>query len=70
MKEPKSPDSTAWLWRLALLILLIGGGVSYMLSRTGQDTNSRTLFSVSMAVTIIGAGICVICATANWWMKR
>jgi CHASE2 domain-containing sensor protein len=70
MKKIPSPQRKTWLWWLALLIIAIGGGICYLLS--GDQTNStyRIARILTVAITIISAGICIISATANWWIKH
>lgn len=66
----RSPYSGIWLWKLALLFALIGGPLSYYLYQRIDSAESRSLFSLSLWVTLLGVGICVICATRNWWLRR
>jgi CHASE2 domain-containing sensor protein len=64
MKVP-SPRSTAGLWWTAFWILAVGGTAGYLLSRH-TDPASRTLFNVILAITLLGSGLFIICATADW----
>ena len=34
------------------------------------NPEAGNMMGMSLAVTVIGAGACIICATANWWHKR
>jgi hypothetical protein len=70
MRHSHSPSSSAWLWRLALYIAVAGGGLSYYLSRNVTSAEARTRFVFVLFLTILGVGLCVICATRNWWLKR
>jgi hypothetical protein len=54
----------------ALLILLAGGGIYLHLSQQPPDVDTRVQIILCLAVSIIGAGILIIAATANWWLKR
>ena len=65
------PSLTAWLWWLTLLILITGGAVYYLFRvSNGSGAEMKQAESLTIAVTSILAGICVISATSNWWMKR
>lgn len=53
-----------------MLLLLAGGAIAYVV---GQDAVSPNAHANSLLVmTIAGAlaGVCVICATAHWWLRR
>jgi hypothetical protein len=60
----------AGLWWTAILVAVIGGAITYALSLDRFTPGFRVRMSVSLMITILGAGICVIAATANWWLKR
>ena len=65
------PSLTAWLWWLTLLILIIGGSVYYLFRVSGSSgADMKQAANLTIAVTSILAGICIISATSNWWMKR
>jgi hypothetical protein len=63
-------QNTAWLWWLGLFLLVVGGSITYLLFKQRPDPEVQTFRSISLAITCIGVGLCVICATANWWLKR
>lgn len=69
MKGPRI-HPTAGLWWTAVLIAVIGGAVSYALSLDRFTPGYRERMGVGLMITVLGAGICVIAATANWWLKR
>lgn len=56
---------------LALLILLVGGAISYGLyrNRKPSDLNQNT-FRLCAAVTVVLAGVSLISATSGYWMRR
>ena len=58
----------AWLYWVALLCLVVGGTLSYMLYQKGPGARSR--MSLAIAFTMVTTGISFICASANWWLKR
>jgi hypothetical protein len=58
-----------WLWWLAGFILLLGGAITYLFYAQGT-AEARTNMSISLAITVVTAGISIICATADWWMHR
>ena len=61
---------TGWLWGVALVILLIGGTVTYLLSQQGYNPQAHKAMIICLAGTIIGVGVCVISATSDWWMHK
>mgnify|MGYP006308883703 CR=1 FL=1 len=58
------------LWLLALLIVIIGGGITWMLHSEASDPTQRQGMLIALAVTILGCGLCIICATSEWWLHR
>jgi len=75
MGNPMTPRKTRksepkWLWWLALLILAAGGATIYMLSKQEITSNLQSQINLTAAITIVAAGICIICVTANWWMRH
>lgn len=70
IRHMKSPASKAWLWKLGFFFAIAGGVLTWYLYQHISDSGSRKQFSFSLLVTVLFTGICWICATANWWMKR
>jgi len=70
LKEPKPSAPTAGLWWFALLILLAGGLVIYLLSLDPLAHGTRAHIAITAMFTIIGAGLCVIGATSQWWLRH
>lgn len=58
------------LWWTALVIILVGSGITFMFSLDKVNPGARIGMAVSLMLTIFGTGICVISATAGWWMHR
>jgi hypothetical protein len=70
MRLPKPPGSRAWLWWLGLLLLVVGSWITFIFYHQRIDPEARIAMSISLMLTVISVGICVICATADWWIKR
>lgn len=68
LNPPASP--AAWLWWAALLILLAGGAIAYLLYTFPPDPESTAPARFALAVTAVFSGVCLISATANWWLHR
>ena len=51
-------------------ILFFGGLTSYLLWRHSYSLDGHVALSVSLAVTVIGAGLCTICFTAHRWFTH
>jgi hypothetical protein len=62
---------TGWLWWTAFYILVFGAGAIYLMYYTavGPKVITQDMRMVGIA-SIVGAGICVISATAHWWLRR
>ncbi len=67
----KSFQPLRWLWWLALLILAAGAGLLYLMYRINPEPQPITdqMRMVAMC-TVVSAGICIISATARWWIHR
>ena len=61
---------TAWLWWLAFLIAVIGGAIAYILRLNVINEQSIGWSNLMIAATVTLTGICIICATSGWWMRR
>jgi hypothetical protein len=71
MDMHRQPQSlTAWLWWLAFLIAVVGGAAAYMLRLNTMRASSVSMSNLVIAVTVSLSGICIICATSGWWMRR
>jgi uncharacterized Tic20 family protein len=60
-----------WLWWLALFIVILGGLVVYLMKQQSTLTHElaeQTNFII--AVTALAAGVCIISASADWWMRH
>lgn len=67
---PKKPNLYGWLWWLALLIAAIGFTITYVLKLDTLNPDLDRQLTLTAIVSIIGSGVCVIAATASWWMQR
>jgi len=59
-----------WLGWLAVLFLSIGGALFYFLYSFTGDPATRQLLALLLALSFLAAGIFLICATADFWIKR
>ena len=59
-----------WLGWLAVLILIVGGYIAYVLSQQEFNPDAHQQMVVTLAVTAVAAGICLISLTADWWMRH
>jgi hypothetical protein len=64
------PNPRSGLWWLAALVLVAGGALAYtiMMDKADPDAFARGMLVLCVAIAL--AGICVISATAHWWLKR
>lgn len=53
-----------------MFILILGGAIAYFLSQQKVNPDARKLMSITVLLTLIGTGICVISATADRWIQR
>jgi hypothetical protein len=62
---------TRWLWTTALYSLLLGAAAASLMYYTmpGPRTLTPEIRMVAMA-SVVCAGLCVISATAHWWIRR
>lgn len=67
---PKRPNTTGWLWWVALLIAMVGGVVCYFIKQDVFDPSAQAKLMLTATCSAIGIGICVIAATSHFWMHR
>lgn len=60
--------SSLWWW--AIFAALTGGTITFLFSLDRLNPDARVGMAISLVVTILVTGMCIICATANWWMHR
>ncbi len=65
-----SKRQPAWLCWLTFLILFFGGLMAYLLSLQEVNPDAQMQVNLTLAITIVAAGICLICVTADWWMRH
>jgi hypothetical protein len=58
------------LWWMAFTLAVIGGSVTFVLSLDRMNPSAHANAALGLTFTIIAVGICIICATSDWWMKR
>ncbi len=68
--QHRPPSLRAWLWWLALFILACGGSIAYMVRMNNFSPSPGSQFVLVVAVTGVLFGLCVISATADWWLRR
>lgn len=59
-----------WLAWVAILIAIVGGTVAYMFSLQEADPDAHSNMVLTLAGTIVGVGVCLVCLTADWWMRH
>lgn len=64
------PRRPTWLLWLAVLIAIVGGTIAYMLSLQPADPEAHSDMVLALSGTILGVGICLVCYTADWWMRH
>ena len=53
-----------------MLILITGGVIAYSLTLDSSYPDAARRAMLVLSVSIALAGICVISATAGWWLRR
>lgn len=68
---PKQFHPTRWLWTTAFFALFLGAAVACLIYYTtpGPRTITPEMRMVAM-ISVVVAGLCVISATANLWLRR
>ena len=66
------PSPTAWLWWTALICLIVGVAMAYIINLSSPDLapGATRPAVLVLAGTIVASGLCVIGATAGWWLRR
>lgn len=60
----------AWLWWMAIFILIIGLGSAYIVKLDVTNPSSEYLIRKILAMTAVGSGLCIIAALGQWFIKR
>jgi hypothetical protein len=58
------------LWWAALVSAIAGSAITYVLSLDRLGPGTRHDWTLSLTATVVVVGLCIICATADWWMRR
>jgi len=66
---PKVRENAGLIWA-TFFILLFGGVLTYIFSLDKVDPSNRMAMHVTILATVISAGICLISASARWWLFR
>jgi len=66
----KSPHPTRWLWWLALIISAGASIIVYSIKQDQGNINGQEDIQRVIMFAVVGVGICVISATARWWINR
>lgn len=59
-----------WLWWIAFLITLTGGSIAYLLSLQEANPDAHTQMVLTIAISSVLVGICLIVLSADWWMRH
>lgn len=69
--KPESFNPSRSLWVAALVVLLVGAGLAYLVRITAPvDTGLNPRVRLVLALTAAASGVCLISATARWWMRH
>lgn len=69
--KPEIYNPGRGLWIAAVVILLLGLGLAQLVRITGEvDTRVEAKVRLIQAVSAAAAGLCLISATARWWMRH
>ncbi|HMP88872.1 MAG TPA: hypothetical protein PJ991_01660 [Kiritimatiellia bacterium] len=64
------PSHTSWLWWLATIIGMAAGGIIYYIKQDTGYINSRQTINTVVLFAVVAIGLCIISATAHWWIRR
>jgi len=67
---PKKPSTTGWLWWLAGLCAIVGAIICYFLKQNPMNPGMEQHIMLTATLTVVAVGVCVISATAHWWVHR
>jgi len=63
-------NPTGWLWWTALLIAAASGIIVYFIKQDRGYLNADVMVGKVIMFAVIGIGICIISATAHWWIRH
>ena len=64
------PRSKTWLAWLGLGIFAAGGLLIWLLTRQPPGTDITAAIRYTAFISILAGGLCIILASADWWLKR
>ena len=53
-----------------MIVLLFGGVLAYALSLQKADPSAQMAMRLTVALTVLISGLCLICASSRWWLAR
>jgi CHASE2 domain-containing sensor protein len=63
-------SQTRWLWWLALIIAAVAATSIYFIRQDPLNLNPQQQINAIIIGSATLIGICIISATAQWWLKR
>lgn len=60
----------AWLWWLALMLIVLGIVIYFGLNKENMDPGAIRVQRLSLFVCLGASGICAVAATASRWFYR
>ena len=63
-------NATRELLTWAFVIIIGGGLLAWFFSTQGENLESQRHMLITIAVTVLTAGILLISASAKWWLKH
>ena len=69
-KHKVPPHPTSWLWKFAICVIFVGTGIALLCRSKFPDPHYIEYFRLTITITALITGICLICCSANWWVKR
>ncbi len=67
--HPKPRYNKGFFWT-ALVLLFIGGTMALLLSVDRTNISARLAARATILLTGSAMALCLICGTADWWLKR
>lgn len=67
--HPKPRYNKGFFWT-ALVVLFLGGAIALLLSLDRTNMSARLAVRATLLLTGSAMALCLICGTADWWLKR